>query len=122
MKTKLIIITLLFSLNNSFAMHPSGAHDHDVDSIVEQKATIGDDCTKQTAVKVNGMVCDFCARAVEKVFSKQDEVKAIDVDLDSGNIIVEMNPNQSLSEEKIAELVTNSGYDIVGINKACAND
>jgi len=32
-------------------------------------------------VKVNGLVCDFCARALEKIFSKQDSVENIEVDL-----------------------------------------
>ena len=30
-------------------------------------------------IGVNGMVCDFCARAIEKVFMKQDAVESIDV-------------------------------------------
>ena len=34
-------------------------------------------------VNVNGMVCDFCARGIEKTFVKDKAVKRIDVDLES---------------------------------------
>ena len=36
--------------------------------------------------KVNGMVCDFCARAVTKVFGKEAAVENVHVDLDKGEI------------------------------------
>ena len=32
-------------------------------------------------VNVKGMVCDFCARGIEKTFKKDTNVKKIDVDL-----------------------------------------
>lgn len=67
-------------------------------------------------VQVNGLVCDFCARALEKVFSKQEEVNTIDVNLDTKNIMIEFNDNQTIAEEKIKELITNSGYDVVKVS------
>ena len=68
-------------------------------------------------VEVNGMVCDFCARALEKVFSKKQEVAAIDVDLDNGKISINFNDGANLEDSTIQKLVTNSGYDVVKINR-----
>lgn len=69
----------------------------------------------QSFVKVNGLVCDFCARALEKVFSKQAEVEDIDVDLDNRLITIDYKQGQTLEKETIRQLITDSGYDVVGV-------
>ena len=69
-------------------------------------------------VSVNGMVCDFCARSIDKLFSKKDEVKDIDVDLDNGKIVIDFLPGQRLQDSIIKKLVTDSGFDVVDI-KSC---
>jgi copper chaperone CopZ len=71
-------------------------------------------------IKVNGLVCDFCARALEKLFSKKDEVSGIKVDLDNGNVVINYKENQKLSDQTLKDLITNAGYDVVSIeNKEC---
>ena len=39
-------------------------------------------------VNINGMVCDFCARGIEKTFVKDKAVKRIDVDLERGKVLI----------------------------------
>jgi copper chaperone CopZ len=68
-------------------------------------------------VSVNGLVCDFCARALEKTFGKQDEVSSIDVNLDTKIVTVMFNENQSLSDERLTEIITDSGYNVEGIHR-----
>lgn len=68
-------------------------------------------------VSVNGLVCDFCARALEKVFGKQEEVESINVDLDAKIISVYFKEGLSLDDEVISELITDSGYDVQGIQR-----
>ena len=81
--------------------------------------SINTECVKKNSVNVdvNGMVCDFCARALEKVFSEKQEVAAIDVDLDNGKISINFNEGASLDDSLIQKLVTNSGYDVVKIKR-----
>ena len=67
--------------------------------------------------KVNGMVCDFCARAVSKVFGKRDEVAGVDVDLDGGQIIVTMNKGQTLDDATVKDLIRKSGYSFVSMER-----
>ena len=74
--------------------------------------------THVTTVKVNGMVCDFCARAVIKVFTKNELVDAVDVDLDAGAIIFETHGCVLLDEASIKEMVHYSGYDFVSIERS----
>ncbi len=70
---------------------------------------------EMVTVNVNGMVCDFCARAVEKVFTKQDAVESIDVNLSEKHILVHMKDGQTLDDETVTKLVTDSGYALVDI-------
>ena len=70
--------------------------------------------------KVNGMVCDFCARAVTKVFGKEDAVENVHVDLDNGEIHVTLKPGTTLSDERVETLVKKSGYDLVSIKRETA--
>jgi cation transport ATPase len=59
---------------------------------------------------VNGMVCAFCATGIEKTFRKQTEVASVKVDLPKKQVVIHTKPGQTLSDGKIKEIVTYSGY------------
>jgi mercuric ion binding protein len=67
---------------------------------------------------VNGMVCGFCATAIEKTFRKQPEVKAINVDLNNRLVTITTKDDQALNDAKITQLLKNSGYSVVNIDHA----
>ena len=67
--------------------------------------------------KVNGMVCDFCARAVTKVFGKEDTVENVHVDLDNGEIHVTLKSGADMSDAEVEKLVKKSGYDLVSVGR-----
>ena len=68
-------------------------------------------------IHVKGLVCDFCARSVEKTFSKTKVVEHINVDLDNGVIGLEIKEGEILSDEKIKELIKASGYALESIER-----
>ena len=59
---------------------------------------------------VNGMVCAFCATGIEKTFRKQPEVESVKVDLKEKSVTIKTKPGETLSDAKIKEVVTYSGY------------
>ena len=59
---------------------------------------------------VNGMVCAFCATGIEKTFRKQPEVATVKVDLPKKLVTITTKPGKTLSDAKIKEVVTYSGY------------
>jgi copper chaperone CopZ len=59
---------------------------------------------------VNGMVCAFCATGIEKTFRKQPEVASVKVDLPKKQVVIKTKPGQTVSDTKIKEVVTYSGY------------
>ena len=66
---------------------------------------------------VNGMVCDFCAQAVNKVFKKEDAVEDVAVNLDDGTITISCKPGETLADERVEKLVKKSGYALVSIDR-----
>ena len=71
--------------------------------------------SKKVYVDVNGLVCDFCARALEKVFGKQKSVESINVDLDKKVVTVEFKKGKTLNDKTISKLIKDSGYEVVKI-------
>jgi periplasmic mercuric ion binding protein len=59
---------------------------------------------------VNGMVCAFCATGIEKTFRKQPEVDSVKVDLAKKLVTIKTKPGKTLSDAKVKEVVTYSGY------------
>lgn len=94
MKNILLSIAFLLSGFGAFADHHEAKH----------------------LIKVNGMVCAFCVGSIEKKFSKMDEVKSIDVDLDSKLVTIVYKEGKSLEEERIRKIITESGFNISKID------
>lgn len=69
-------------------------------------------------VSVNGLVCDFCARALGKVFSAQDAVSNIHVDLDKKVVTVNVKAGKTIDDKTLTQLITDSGYSVEGIHRA----
>ncbi len=65
---------------------------------------------------VNGLVCEFCARALEKTIGNQEEVKSINVDLKRKVVIVKLFDGKNLEEEKLISLINDAGYDVTEIS------
>ena len=69
------------------------------------------------SISVNGLVCDFCARSIEKLFSKKESVKSINVNLEQMLITISLKKGKSLNDDIITKVITDSGYDIGEISR-----
>ena len=117
MKTLTLLLTALTLtfVMPAFANHVGG--NHSSHGAVEQK--VKGDIAVQSGdvhVSVNGLVCDICDRALEKVFGKQEAVSGIDVDLDEKVITISFKEGQALDDETIIQLITDSGYNVEDIH------
>ena len=72
---------------------------------------------KHILVTVNGLVCDFCAQSMKKVLGKQDAVSAVDVNLTSKIITIDLKQTGDLSDETLTKAVTDAGYEVVKIHR-----
>lgn len=66
---------------------------------------------------VLGVVCDFCALAMNKIFSKREEVAAMYVDLDTKALSLVLVPGTSMTDQTIADLAVQAGYRIADVRR-----
>ena len=83
---------------------------------------IGNAYAKTIKIGVEGMVCDFCAQSIEKVFLKQPGVEKVDVNLEVGKVTVKMadvfqDDEDGISDERIKQLFLDAGYDVSKIER-----
>ena len=69
---------------------------------------------------VLGVVCDFCATAMNKIFGKRVEVAAIYVDLDTKALSIVTFEQGSLSDEDIGSLAEQAGYRVAAVRRGAA--
>ena len=71
-------------------------------------------------VEVEGVVCDFCAQSIQKVFLKQPGVEKVDVNLNNGRVIINMadvfqDDEDGISNDRIKKLFLEAGYEVTAI-------
>ena len=131
---KLFLITIMLITNTTYAMdnhdnHSHSNHDdshqHDSQSDVDGSLLKLDEKMYQrfisnikegqiAIIDVNGMVCDFCARGIEKTFYRDIMVKKIKVSLESGKVLIAYDNAKKISFEEIANIFLNNGQTAVG--------
>jgi len=62
------------------------------------------------AVDVNGLVCDFCARSLEKFLGKQPAVATVSINLENKVIHLELVPGETVDDDRLTQWVTDAGY------------
>ena len=68
-------------------------------------------------VHVNGLVCDFCARSIEKMFSKKESVSNVDLSLEKILITINFKEGKNLNDEKIIQIIEDAGYAVTEIRR-----
>ena len=69
-------------------------------------------------IDVNGLVCDFCAQAIEKVFMKRDEVKGIMINLENQKVIIYLSKKRNIENNILLEIFEDAGYTVEKINRS----
>ena len=106
-----LIVTFIFK-TEAFANHT------DIMESQIQKTVSGIEHADHTIVmNINGLVCDFCARTLEKIFSKRGEVTGIDVNLDNKMVTIGLKKDADSDDATLTKLITDAGYNIVKINR-----
>ncbi len=71
--------------------------------------------SKTILLKVNGMVCSFCAQGIEKKLTAEPAVESIKVNLKDKTVTLTLTEGHDLSHEKIKELLKEAGYNVDSI-------
>ena len=86
MKILCILLVTLFIFNKSFS-DDSNNKSHEV---IDPSEILSSGVKSGNLISVDtiGMVCDFCAQAIEKVFMKRQEVQGIKIDLNNQKVVL----------------------------------
>ncbi|MBM7587475.1 copper chaperone [Bacillus pakistanensis] len=66
---------------------------------------------EKLTLNVSGMSCGHCVNSIEGSVGELSGVTAVKVNLDSGTVDVEFNPNE-VTLDKIKETIDDQGYDV----------
>ena len=118
-----VMMAAVYTSAHNHTMHDMDSHNHEGhlhDTMVDGKLLEVDPKRfddfvaelegKQVAVvSVSGMVCDFCARGIEKTFSKDKTVLKLDVDLSGGKVLIAFDKDKNISFEDIKKKILSNG-------------
>ena len=124
-----VIIGSISVAAQDHAMHDMDAHDHEGhlhDTMVDGKLLEVDPERfdafvlnlegKQVAIiSVSGMVCDFCARGIEKTFTRDKSVLKVDVDLSGGKVLIAYGKEKNIDFEEIKMKIMSNGQNATGL-------
>ena len=120
----IFLIVIFWTSINSYAQehnHDNNEMDHSNHEMDNEKITLQEGSIDPNGilltVAVKGMVCDFCAQAIQKVFLKKEQVAGITVDLDNQNVIIALKEDTDITDNIIKDLFINAGYNVSEINR-----
>ena len=68
--------------------------------------------TSSIKAKVNGMVCAFCAKGIEKKLKALPQTQAVFVDLKAQVVALEMKDGQNVQIEDFKQIIKDAGYEV----------
>ncbi|MCY4444066.1 MAG: heavy metal-associated domain-containing protein [Proteobacteria bacterium] len=114
---KTFFLTVFFMLFLQSSLGLAGTGEQKASASQSEVTSTKETCKSKVQAKVNGLVCDFCARSLEKVFLKKSEVSQIKVDLKAGVVDISMKEGKTLDDTTIKTLFADAGYDLKTLTK-----
>ncbi|MFL6551559.1 MAG: heavy-metal-associated domain-containing protein [Povalibacter sp.] len=68
-------------------------------------------------MKVNGLVCGFCAQGIEKTLRKNPATTDVLVSLENRLVAIATKDGTDISDAELRTALTNAGYDVKGIER-----
>tara|TARA_B100000674_G_scaffold412855_1_gene361301 strand:- start:788 stop:1147 length:360 start_codon:yes stop_codon:yes gene_type:complete len=117
MKTIIIFLSSLLFTFTAYATncHKEDGHSHD--EVTTNGLSSGEITDNIININVNGMVCDFCAQSIEKVFMKRIEVKGINVNLEDQKVVIYLEKETDIENTTISTIFEDAGYTVETINR-----
>lgn len=128
---KFLLATLLLTATATQAAHHEMGHMHSHEGHVHDTVVDGQKLSvdverfdnfvnavpgdQVVVISVQGMVCDFCARGIEKTFGKDSAVIKVDVDLASGKVLLAYGSETEINREGIVQNILNNGLNTTAI-------
>ena len=100
---KLILLNLVLFLSIVFKLNQINSQENENNEILY--------------ISINGLVCDFCARSIEKLFKKKSAVKNININLEEMLVTILLKKGETINNHIINQIIIDSGYDVKEIRR-----
>ena len=100
---KLILLNLVLFLSIVFKLNQINSQENENNEILY--------------ISINGLVCDFCARSIEKLFKKKSAVKNININLEEMLVTIFLKKGKTINNQIINQIIIDSGYDVKEIRR-----
>jgi copper chaperone CopZ len=118
MKTFIILLSTLLLTFTAYATNSQKEGGHNHDEVTTNGLSSGKVTDNIININVNGMVCDFCAQSIEKVFMKRNEVKGINVNLEDQKVVIYLEKERDIEDSVISNIFEDAGYTVETINRS----
>lgn len=112
-----ITIGILLSTSLAFANHPGHNHEKPIDQTSIPDSKHQSPIAYDAAVKVKGVVCDFCAQAISKNFKKAKEIKDFSIDMKKGIVSIQFVKDKELTDKQLITMINKAGYDVSKVTR-----
>ena len=68
-------------------------------------------------MKVDGLVCAFCAQGISKKLGKLDATADVLVSLENGIVAVALKPGRDVNDQDLRETLTDAGYSLRSVER-----
>ena len=69
-------------------------------------------------MKVNGLVCGFCAQGIEKKMRENPATDTVTVSLEEKRVVVVTKNGTDISDADLKKAITDAGYELKGITRS----
>ena len=118
MKILIILLSTLLLTFSSYATNCNKEGGHGHEEVTTNGLSSGEITDNIININVNGMVCDFCAQSIEKVFMKRIEVKGINVNLEDQKVVIYLVKETDIEDTTISSIFEDAGYTVETINRS----
>lgn len=75
------------------------------------------DAVRTIEMKVDGLVCAFCAQGISKKLGKMEATDDVLVSLENGLVAVALKPGKDVNDQDLRDTLTDAGYSLRSIER-----
>jgi copper chaperone CopZ len=68
-------------------------------------------------VKVNGLVCGFCAQGIDKILRENPATEDVLISLEEKLVVISTRQGTDIADEDLRSAITDAGYEVSGIER-----
>ena len=100
--------------------HSGHDHAHEGEAAPAADPVLPADAARTITVRVNGMVCDFCALSLTKVLRRNENVADVAISLEEKTVTIALTEDGRMDDEAVTDAVLSAGYNVASIERGAS--